>query len=140
LRDTDRQAPGSRIPGPRPRAKRLRQPEVQHLDSGIGSQLDVGRLQVAVDDALLVSGLERLGNLSGDGERLVHGERAFLDPVCKCRPLDQLHHERRLALGSFQPVDLRNVGVVQGGSGPFCRMALSPRFTPAASPTSDGSG
>ena len=45
------------------RLQRLREPEVQHLHRAVGADLDVRGLQVAVDDALLVRGLERLGDL-----------------------------------------------------------------------------
>ena len=34
--------------------ERLGEPEVEHLDGAIGANLDVGRLQIAVDDALFV--------------------------------------------------------------------------------------
>ena len=38
----------------------------------VGRDLDVHRLQVAMDDAVLVRRLERLGNLCGEREPLVH--------------------------------------------------------------------
>ena len=50
---------------------RLGQAEVEHLHRAVGADLDVGRLQVPMDDALLVRGLERLGNLPRDRQRLV---------------------------------------------------------------------
>ena len=40
-----------------------------------GAHLDVRRLQIAVDDPLLVRRLERLGDLPGDRQRLVDGNR-----------------------------------------------------------------
>ena len=43
--------------------------EVEHLDVPVRRDLDVGRLEIAMDDALLVRRLERLGDLDGDGER-----------------------------------------------------------------------
>jgi hypothetical protein len=43
--------------------QRLRQTEIEHFHGPVGAQLDVGRLQVAVDDARVVRGLEGLGNL-----------------------------------------------------------------------------
>ena len=49
-------APGSRVPD-------LRQAEVQHLDHAVGRDLDVGRLQIAMDDPLLVRRFERVGGL-----------------------------------------------------------------------------
>ena len=57
----------------RPRLHRLRQPEVEHLDGAVRPHLDVRRLQIAMDDPLLVRGLERLGNLPRDRQRLVDG-------------------------------------------------------------------
>ena len=45
------------------RLQRLRQTEVEHLHRAVGADLDVGRLQIAMDDALLVRGFERLGDL-----------------------------------------------------------------------------
>ena len=58
------------------RLHRLRQPEVEHLDRAVGADLDVGRLQIAMDDALLVRGFERFGDLPRDRERLVERKRA----------------------------------------------------------------
>ncbi len=55
----------------RRRVERLRQPEVQHLDDAVVADLDVRRLQIAMDDALLVRRFERVGDLPGDGQRLV---------------------------------------------------------------------
>ena len=46
-----------------PRVHRLREAEVEHLHRAVGADLDVGGLEVAVDDPLLVRRLERLGHL-----------------------------------------------------------------------------
>ena len=43
--------------------QRFRQPEVQHLHTAIVGELDVGRLQVAMDDSLLVRRIQRIGDL-----------------------------------------------------------------------------
>ena len=48
------------------RLHRLRQAEVQHLHRAVGAHLDVGGLEIAVDDPLLVRRLERLGDLLRD--------------------------------------------------------------------------
>ena len=56
----------SRVAGPG-----LGETEVEHLDLPVRRHLDVRRLEVAVDDALLVRLLERLGDLLRDGDRLV---------------------------------------------------------------------
>jgi len=62
------------------RLERLGQPEVQHLHRAVGSHLHVGRLQIAVDDALLVRRLERIGNLLRDREGLVDRQALSLEP------------------------------------------------------------
>jgi len=54
----------------------LGEPEVQHLHGAVVAQLDVGGLEIAVDDPGLVRGLERLGDLAGDGQRLVEKQVA----------------------------------------------------------------
>ena len=55
------------------RLQRLGQPEVEHLDGAVGSHLDIRRLQVAVDDALLVCGFQRLGDLFRDRQASSNG-------------------------------------------------------------------
>ena len=45
------------------RDQRLGEAEVEHLDLAVGRDLDIRRLQIAMDDARLVRGVERLGNL-----------------------------------------------------------------------------
>ena len=45
----------------------VREAEVQHLDRAVSSDLDIGGLQVAMNDALLVRGFEGLGDLACNG-------------------------------------------------------------------------
>ena len=52
---------------------RLGEAEVEHLHRAVGADLDVGGLEIAMDDALLVRGVERVGDLARDRQRL--GER-----------------------------------------------------------------
>ena len=61
----------------------------------------------------IVGGVERVGQLAGHGEHLVHRERPAGKAGGEVLAVDQLHHER----GSFESVDLRDVGMVQGGEG-----------------------
>ena len=58
---------------------RLRQAEVEHLHRAVGADLDVRRLEIAMDDALLVRRFERLGDLLRDRQRLGDGNRAARD-------------------------------------------------------------
>ena len=57
----------------RRRFERLREAEVQQLHPAVGKHFDVGRLQVAVDDAGVVRGLEAFGDLPADVERVANG-------------------------------------------------------------------
>ena len=75
------------------RIERLRQPEVEHLHRAVGSDFDVCRLEIAMDDALLVRGFERVRDLLRDRQRLVERDRAPRDPLREIVAFDQLHHE-----------------------------------------------
>ena len=98
------------------RLQGLRQPEVQHLDSAVVAHLDVRRLEIAMDDALLVRRLERLGDLVGDWQRLVERNRATRDALRQIVALDQFHHERAVTPPALlQAVDCSDVRMVQRG-------------------------
>jgi hypothetical protein len=95
--------------------RKLRQPEIQHLHYAVRANLDVRRFEIAMDDSLLVRGLECFGNLLRDGQRLFERDRSMRDAVRQRGPLDQFHHQHRQAVDRFEPVDLRDIRVVQGG-------------------------
>ena len=98
-------------------ASNLREPEVEDLDDAVGPDFDVRRLQVAVDDALLVRGLERVGDLPRDFEGFVGADRPAGDALGEILAFHELHHERRIAGAILQSVDVRNVWVVQRSQG-----------------------
>ncbi len=58
-------------------AERLGEPEVQNLDAAFLCQLDVARLQVAVNDPVLVRVLQRLGDLAGDPNTVIQFQSAW---------------------------------------------------------------
>ena len=68
-----------------------------------GAHLHVGGFQVAVDDALLVRGLERFRDLLRDRQGLVNRNRALGDALRERRPLDQLHDQRATPFDSSRP-------------------------------------
>ena len=79
------------------------------------SQLDVGRLQVAMDDLLIVRGLERVGDLPRDRQGLVERQTGgrdvrSRDQVSEGRPVDVFENQRA---GFFEPVNRRDVRMVQ---------------------------
>ena len=69
------------------RSKIFAKPEVQHLHGAVGAHLDVGGLQIAVNDALLVRRFERLGDLLRDRQRLVDRNRPLCDSIGQRRAL-----------------------------------------------------
>ena len=71
-----------------------------------------------MDDAVLVGGFERIGNLLGDEQGLIGRDRPCRKAVGKCRPLDQLHHEGVHAARLFDAVDSSDVRVIQRGERP----------------------
>ena len=111
---------------PRLRVRELRQPEVEHLHRAVGRDLDVRRLQIAMDDPLLVRRFERLGDLLRDRQRFV--ERNRLRARCdraSVVALDQFQDERVRLAAVLEPVDRADVRMVQRGE--HLRFALEAR-------------
>ena len=91
------------------RRKRLGETEVEHLHGTVGSDLDVCRLQVAVDDPVLVCSFESRGDLCRDRQRLVERNRPAGDAHRQVFALDELHHEGQDARRFFEPEHRRDV-------------------------------
>ena len=71
----------------------LGETEIQHFDDAVWANLDVARLEVAMDDAALVGVIERINDLSRDGRCLVERQRPLCDLLCQRRPFHELHDE-----------------------------------------------
>ena len=86
----------------------FRQPEIQNLYEAFGCDLDVGGLQVPVDDVLLVRRFDAIDELLNDRQSIleVHGTAQIL-------ALDILHDQ------IIRPdvVEMADVGVVERGNG-----------------------
>jgi hypothetical protein len=88
--------------------------DIEHLDSAIGPQLDVRRLQIAMDDAVLVCRFERIGDLPCDRKRFLDRDGpTTVQPLRQRVTLDQFHHEEPRGTRIVEPVDRRNVRVIQ---------------------------
>ena len=66
-----------------------------------------------MDDPLFMSRFEGFGDLLGDRQRVIDGDRPLRDAVGKRRPLDQLHDQSGGAVRSFQAIDRRDVGMIE---------------------------
>ena len=93
----------------------LRQTEVHHLDRAIGPNLDVGRLQIPVDDSLLVRGVEGFRDLARDGQGLADRNRPAGEAFGEILALDQLHDKGGDAVRLFDAEEAADVRVVQRG-------------------------
>ncbi len=88
-----------------------------HLAAGLLHK-DVGRLQVAVDDAVGVAGGERVGYLRGEQSGGNRGERPVLAQVAvQVRTVDEIRDERQQLALDDQVADPDDVGVGQAGAG-----------------------
>ena len=59
----------------------FRQTEIRHLHPAAAIQQDVFRLDVAMDDALVVRELERITNLRDNGQRLARGNATGVQAI-----------------------------------------------------------
>jgi hypothetical protein len=71
----------------------LREAEVEDLHPPVRRDLHVRRLQVPVDDPLLVRRLQRLGDLAGKRKRFFEWKRSGREAHREVFPLDELHDE-----------------------------------------------
>ena len=97
----------------------FRQPEVEDFHSTRGRNLDIRGLQIAMDDSSFVRGVERIGDLPRDRERLWN--RQALDScltsgelVREGVPFDQLQHQRRNAVRLLDAVDRTDMRMIEG--------------------------
>ena len=91
----------------------FREPEIQHLHIAVRGDLDIGGLQIAMNDPLLVGGFQRFSDLPGDLQRLAQGESAARDAIGQRRALDQFENQPAHALAVFQPVNRTDMRMIQ---------------------------
>ena len=91
--------------------------EVENFCGATFGDEDIGGLDVAVNDAGAVSGVERVGDFDADFEKAIEFERAAGDDVLESRTVEKLHGDEGAAVVFADVVDGADVGMIQRGSG-----------------------
>ena len=99
------------------RARQLRDAEIQHFRPALRRDDDIGRLEVAMDDAALVRFFESGGHVAGKRDDLSLGQRPGGDALGERRSRDVLHDEEVDPVGAVEVVNGGDVGVVQARQG-----------------------
>ena len=100
----------------------LGQSKIQNLQLPALGEKEIRRLDVAVHDALGVGRFERVGDLNGQRQQLLHFHRLPGHLLRQGLALQQLHDDEVAALVLLDRVDGADVGMIEGGSG--ARLAL----------------
>lgn len=95
------------------RVECFRETEIEHFDVAVGANLDIRRLQIAMNDSVIVCRFEGLRDLGRDPNRFRERNGATADAIGERRTLDQLHHKRGHRRIDFQAVDRRDMWMVQ---------------------------
>src|ERR1035437_9646085 len=93
----------------------LRQPKIENLRLTPIRDEDVGRVEVAVDDAFGVRSVQRIGNFDAQFEHRLDLQRFAIDPVPERLPFQQLHRDEGSPIGLVNLVDRADVRMVQRG-------------------------
>ena len=114
---------------PGPCRSPLREAEIEQLRARL-RQHHVARLQIAVDDARAMRGVERACDVNRDAQRFVHrqtwafGARRLRKPRLERLAVQQFHHEERRALMVADVEQRTDVRMAQRGDDP--RLAVEP--------------
>ncbi len=93
--------------------RQLREAEVEHLHRAAAREEDVGRLDVAMQDAFGVRRVERVGDLRRDVEHVPQIERPSRQPPIERLAVEQLHREIELAFVLVEAVDRADVRMIE---------------------------
>ena len=91
----------------------FREAEIENFDDAVRCDFDVRGLQVAMDDAALVRGVQGIGDLSRDRERVSERQRTLRDPFRQRLALDELEHECGAAIDVLEAINRADVGMIQ---------------------------
>jgi len=93
------------------------QTEIQNFGVAALGDKDVRGLDVAVNDALRVSGVKSVGDFDANIEQNFHVKRATLDEMLESLTVEKFHGDERFSIFVANVIDGADAGVVQGGGG-----------------------
>jgi len=76
---------------------------------------NVGGLDVPVDDAFGVSGVEAFGDFDSEVEEAVEVHGLIVDDVLQGEAIEEFHSDEGAGVGFADVINSADVGVVQGG-------------------------
>jgi hypothetical protein len=97
------------------RTNRFSQTEVENLDNAVWPDFDVGRLQIAMDDAVRVRAFKGVAHLPRDRKNFVRRQGTAPETLGEVFALDEFHGERDTSGLLFEPIDLSDVRMIQRG-------------------------
>src|SRR5213594_3326006 len=93
----------------------FREYEIEDLHDAAWCDLDVRRFQIAVNDPFLVRRLESVGHLARDRQRFGEWQRPSLQALGKRLTFHQFENEKLRPVRFFQPVNCRDIRMIQRG-------------------------
>ena len=95
----------------------LGQTEIEDFDQAVGGDDDIRRLQIAMNDASVMSAGECAGNLHAIAQDRLRRQSGIRAHGVQRLALDQLHHDVEFALGLANFVDGADVGMSESRRG-----------------------
>ena len=95
----------------------LGQAEVEHLHRAVRADHDVGRFQIAMDDAARVSRRQRIGDRYGDPQHLAEAHAVPRNERIEALAAHVLHDDEIVAVRRLDLVDGDDVRVIEGRGG-----------------------
>ena len=100
-----------RIPGNR--RFQLGQTKIENLPVPAAGDKNIGRLNVAVNDALGVRRIERIGHIDRNSQQRLQFERRVVDGMLQRQAIQKFHDDEGAAVGLPDVVNRADVGMIQ---------------------------
>ena len=96
--------------------EKLGETKIEDFDGAAFGDENVGGLDVAMEDALFVGGVESVGELDADVDGARNGKGAGGDEFVEGLAFEQLHSDECSAIVFFDGVNRANAGMIERGS------------------------